>query len=49
MRSRLYPAPQFLERSFGRGTLLAFAAFLLLANIFINAAVGLYAGANGED
>ncbi len=45
LRSKLYTAPQFLERRFGRSTQLAFAAFLLLANIFIDAAAGLYAGA----
>ena len=45
LRSRLYTAPQFLERRFGRRTQLAFAAFLLLANIFIDAAAGLYASA----
>lgn len=45
LRSKLYTAPQFLERRFGRSTQLAFAGFLLLANIFIDAAAGLYAGA----
>jgi solute:Na+ symporter, SSS family len=45
LRSRLYAAPQFLERRFGRSTQLAFAAFLLVANIFIDAVAGLYAGA----
>jgi SSS family solute:Na+ symporter len=45
LRSRLYTAPQFLERRFGRSAQLGFAAFLLLANIFIDAAAALYAGA----
>ena len=45
MRARVYTAPQFLEARYGRGARLAFAVFLLVANIFIDAAAALYAGA----
>lgn len=45
LKSQVYTAPQFLERRFGRGPRLAFSGFLLLANIFIDAAAALYAGA----
>ena len=45
LRAQVYTAPQFLELRFGRAARLGFAAFLLTANIFIDAAAALYAGA----
>lgn len=45
LKSRVATAPQFLEERFSRAPRLAFSGFLLLANIFIDAAAALYAGA----
>lgn len=45
LSSRVYTAPQFLERRYDRRSKLLFSGFLLLANIFIDAAAALYAGA----
>lgn len=45
LRARVFTAPQFLEHRFGRGARLTFSGFLLFANIFIDAAAALYAGA----
>ncbi|MCO6436602.1 MAG: sodium/solute symporter [Phycisphaerae bacterium] len=45
LKQRVFTAPQYLEHRYGRSCRLAFSGFLLLANIFIDAAVGLYGGA----
>lgn len=45
LRERVFTAPQYLERRYGRGPRMLFTVFLLLANIFIDAAAALYAGA----
>lgn len=45
LRARVFTAPEFLERRFSRSSRLAFSGFLLLANVFIDAAAALYAGA----
>jgi SSS family solute:Na+ symporter len=45
LAARVYTAPEFLERRFGAGSRRVFSAFLLVANIFIDAAAALYAGA----
>lgn len=45
LRARVFTAPQFLELRYDRRLRLAFSAFLLLANVFIDAAAALYAGA----
>ena len=45
LRTQVYTVPQFLERRYSRGIRLGFSAFLLAANIFIDAAAALYAGA----
>lgn len=45
LRERVYTAPQYLEKRYGRRPRLIFTVFLLLANIFIDAAAALYAGA----
>jgi SSS family solute:Na+ symporter len=45
LAARVYTAPQFLEKRFGRPSKKVFSAFLLLANIFIDAAAALFAGA----
>ena len=45
LKSKVFTAPQFLERRFDHRAKLIFSAFLLLANIFIDAAAALYAGA----
>jgi SSS family solute:Na+ symporter len=45
LAARVYTAPQFLEKRFGTPSKKVFSAFLLLANIFIDAAAALYAGA----
>lgn len=45
LKARVYTAPEFLERRFDRRARLAFSGFLLLANVFIDAAAALYAGA----
>ncbi|CAB5170429.1 hypothetical protein D3OALGA1CA_5695 [Olavius algarvensis associated proteobacterium Delta 3] len=45
LASRVYTAPQFLERRYDRRSKVLFSAFLMLANIFIDAAAALYAGA----
>jgi len=44
LRSRVFTAPGFLEKRFDTRTKLVFSGFLLLANIFIDAAAALYAG-----
>ena len=43
--ARVYTAPQFLEKRYNHHAKLIFSGFLLLANIFIDAASALYAGA----
>ena len=45
LEAKVYTAPQFLQRRFDRRARRIFSAFLLLANIFIDAAAALYAGA----
>ncbi len=45
LRARVYTAPEYLERRFGHRTRLAFSGFLLVANLLIDAAGALYAGA----
>jgi SSS family solute:Na+ symporter len=45
LESRVFTAPQFLEKRFNHQAKLIFSGFLLLANIFIDAAAALYAGA----
>lgn len=45
LESRVFTAPQFLEKRYSRHTKLIFSGFLILANIFIDAAAALYAGA----
>jgi solute:Na+ symporter, SSS family len=45
LESRVFTAPQFLEKRYNRHVKLIFSGFLLLANIFIDAASALYAGA----
>lgn len=45
LRARVSTAPEFLERRFSTSARLAFSGFLLLANVFIDAAAALYAGA----
>lgn len=45
LNNRIRTAPEYLERRFGPTPRLLFSAFLLLANIFIDAAAALYAGA----
>ena len=45
LKARVFTAPQFLEERFDRRSRLAFSGFLLLANVFIDAAAALYAGA----
>lgn len=45
LAARVYTAPEFLEKRFGPGSRRLFAGFLLTANIFIDAAAALYAGA----
>ncbi|HKJ01231.1 MAG TPA: hypothetical protein VJ997_02215, partial [Longimicrobiales bacterium] len=45
LAARVYTAPEFLERRYGPGSKRLFSAFLLLANVFIDAAAALYAGA----
>jgi solute:Na+ symporter, SSS family len=45
LESRVFTAPQFLEKRFNAHAKLIFSGFLLLANIFIDAASALYAGA----
>lgn len=45
LRSKIYTAPEFLERRYGPESRIAFSAFLLLANLFVDAAAALYAGA----
>jgi len=43
--SRVFTAPQFLEKRYNHQAKLIFSGFLLLANIFIDSAAALYAGA----
>jgi SSS family solute:Na+ symporter len=45
LESRVFTAPQFLEKRYDYRSKLIFSGFLLLANIFIDAAAALYAGA----
>lgn len=45
LAARVYTAPQFLEKRYGPGSKRLFSAFLLVANVFIDAAAALYAGA----
>ncbi len=45
LRERIYTAPEYLERRFGPPARTGFSIFLLLANIFIDAAAALYASA----
>jgi SSS family solute:Na+ symporter len=45
LRANIFTAPQFLETRYGTRPKLIFSVFLLLANIFIDAAAALYAGA----
>lgn len=45
LRAQVFTAPQFLETRFGKNSKLAFSGFLLFANVFIDAAAALYAGA----
>jgi SSS family solute:Na+ symporter len=45
LESRVFTAPQFLEKRYNHQAKLIFSGFLLLANIFIDAAAALYAGA----
>lgn len=45
LEARVYTAPQFLEKRYDHRAKLIFSGFLLLANIFIDAAAALYAGA----
>ena len=45
LESKVFTAPQFLEKRFNYQAKLIFSGFLLLANIFIDAAAALYAGA----
>ena len=45
LESRVFTAPQFLEKRYNRHAKLIFSCFLLLTNIFIDAASALYAGA----
>jgi len=44
LRSKVFTAPGFLEKRFDSRSKIAFSGFLLLANIFIDAAAALYAG-----
>lgn len=44
LATEVYTAPQFLELRFGRGSKKLFSGFLLVANVFIDAAAALYAG-----
>ena len=45
LKARIYTAPQFLEKRYNHHAKLMFSGFLLFANIFIDAASALYAGA----
>ena len=45
LESRVFTAPQYLEIRYNRHVKLLFSCFLLFANIFIDAASALYAGA----
>jgi len=45
LESKVFTAPQFLEKRYNAHVKLMFSAFLLLANIFIDAAAALYATA----
>ncbi len=45
LESKVYTAPQFLEKRYDHRSKLLFSGFLLLANVFIDAAAALYAGA----
>jgi SSS family solute:Na+ symporter len=43
--AKVSTSPEYLERRFSRGARIGFSVFLLLANVFIDAAAALYAGA----
>ncbi len=45
LRGRVYTAPEYLERRFGRAPRLAFSAMLLLTSMLVDAPGSLYAGA----
>ena len=45
LRSKVFTLPEFLERRFDRRSRMAFAGFNLFANMFIDMAAALYAGA----
>src|SRR6056297_944813 len=45
LKSEIFTAPEFLERRYGISSRLFFSGFQLLANIFVDAAAALYAGA----
>lgn len=45
LESKVFTAPQYLEKRYNHHAKLIFSGFLLLANIFIDAAAALYAGA----
>ncbi|MCP5349316.1 MAG: sodium/solute symporter [Gammaproteobacteria bacterium] len=44
LRARVFTAPGFLQRRYDARSKLVFSGFLLLANVFIDAAAALYAG-----
>lgn len=44
LKEKVYTAPEFLKKRFDARSQLAFSGFLILANIFIDAAAALYAG-----
>lgn len=45
LRAEVFTAPQFLEKRYDSRAKLAYSGFLLFANIFVDAAAALYAGA----
>ena len=45
LEARIFTAPQFLERRYDHRAKLLFSGFLMTANVFIDAAAALYAGA----
>lgn len=45
LRSKVYTMPEFLERRFDRRSRYAFSGFTIVANLFVDAAGALYAGA----
>jgi SSS family solute:Na+ symporter len=44
LQSKIYTIPEYLEKRFDRKSRVLFSGFTVLANIFIDAAAGLYAG-----